>query len=560
MATWQDQQASQLSVSTPQVKFETSPAESFLSTPGEPYPSLFAVTTAMDPADSIMSPESVGDDHNTLAASTPTPAPVSASTPGDTPAADGEKKPVKKRKSWGQVLPEPKTNLPPRKRAKTEDEKEQRRVERVLRNRRAAQSSRERKRQEVEALEQRNAALEAALLNQQKQNLALMEELAKMRRSTGVVSRSPSPLDAFQPSPLTLSQSLFQQSANGAPQTHPGMIGDFILMPEEQDGTTDGTIDPASISPELNPVADSDMKTTSAPTTTTTTTATADIEADLAPSTVAAATSDVTQHPAAVLCDLQCPSVEAQPSWAANTPILPFLQLQTLLMASSVLISACCRPLTLITGALKANLALQPTPSVLSTIIWLVTLPPNFRNLTSISSSAMTTSAARHPARPRSTTRSPRSPTPPSASSTLRIKSLQKLLTSSPILARPLMDATMEFLRLVSEGRDDRVDGLADGSPGIKGDQSRGPLLWPDGTSLPSREVLLTLLWALRVEERKLLRAQETNDVSSPSSRPGSSVLRKKTPTNQTIVLSIGAKRKGDGTVKGGEKRLRLGL
>ncbi|KAI0430264.1 hypothetical protein F5Y09DRAFT_232134 [Xylaria sp. FL1042] len=556
MATWQDQQASQLSASTPRVKFEASPAESFLSSPGEAYPSLFSVATTMDPADSVMTPESVGDDHNTQDASTPTPASVSASTPAATPAADGEKKPVKKRKSWGQVLPEPKTNLPPRKRAKTEDEKEQRRVERVLRNRRAAQSSRERKRQEVEALEQRNAALEAALLNQQKQNLALMEELAKMRRSTGVVSRSSSPLDAFQPSPLTLSQPLFQQSANGASQTHSGMIGDFVLMPEEQDGTADGTINPASISPELNPVADSDMKLTS---TTTTTTIMAETETDPAPSTMAAASSDVTQHPAAVLCDLQCPSFEAQPSWAANTQILS-LQLQTLLMASSVLISACCRPLTLITGALRANLALQPIPSVLSTIIWLVTLPPNFRNLTSISSS-VTTSAVQHPARPRSTTRSSKIPTPLSASSTLRIKSLQKLLTSSPILARPLMDATMEFLRLVSEGRDDRVDGLADGSPGIKGDRSRGLLMWPEGTSLPSREVLLTLLWALRVEERKLLRVQEANnDVSSPSSRPGSSVLRKKTPTRQILVLSVGGKRKGDGTVNGEGKRVRLGL
>lgn len=65
----------------------------------------------------------------------------------------GEKKEPKKRKSWGQQLPEPKTNLAPRKRAKTEDEKEQRRIERVLRNRRAAQTSRERKREEAENLE-----------------------------------------------------------------------------------------------------------------------------------------------------------------------------------------------------------------------------------------------------------------------------------------------------------------------------------------------------------------------------------------------------------------------
>ena len=100
-----------------------------------------------------------------------------------------EKKPTKKRKSWGQELPTPKTNLPPRyaphsvtnhhasqanvhisKRAKTEDEKEQRRIERVLRNRQAAQSSRERKRQEVEKLEGEKSAIE-------RQNESLKERL-----------------------------------------------------------------------------------------------------------------------------------------------------------------------------------------------------------------------------------------------------------------------------------------------------------------------------------------------------------------------------------------------
>lgn len=74
-------------------------------------------------------------------------------------------KPAKKRKSWGQALPEPKTTLPPRKRAKTEDEKEQRRIERIKRNRAAAHNSRERKRQETEtlavALARANAELQA---------------------------------------------------------------------------------------------------------------------------------------------------------------------------------------------------------------------------------------------------------------------------------------------------------------------------------------------------------------------------------------------------------------
>ncbi|KAK4493953.1 hypothetical protein PRZ48_015139 [Zasmidium cellare] len=74
-------------------------------------------------------------------------------------------KQAKKRKSWGQELPEPKTALPPRKRAKTDDEKEQRRIERIKRNRAAAHNSRERKRQEAETLAvqlaRANAELEA---------------------------------------------------------------------------------------------------------------------------------------------------------------------------------------------------------------------------------------------------------------------------------------------------------------------------------------------------------------------------------------------------------------
>ena len=81
-------------------------------------------------------------------------------------------KPAKKRKSWGQALPEPKTNLPPRKRAKTADEKEQRRIERIKRNRAAAHNSRERKRQEAERLEVENHAL--------KQHIsALQQQLAQ---------------------------------------------------------------------------------------------------------------------------------------------------------------------------------------------------------------------------------------------------------------------------------------------------------------------------------------------------------------------------------------------
>lgn len=90
-------------------------------------------------------------------------------------------KPVKKRKSWGQELPQPKTSLPPRKRAKTDDEKEQRRIERIKRNRAAAHNSRERKRLEAEHLSVANDAL-LNKINELQKRVSLQDmQLAKCR-------------------------------------------------------------------------------------------------------------------------------------------------------------------------------------------------------------------------------------------------------------------------------------------------------------------------------------------------------------------------------------------
>lgn len=432
-----------------------------------------------------------------------------------------------------------------RKRAKTEDEKEQRRVERVLRNRRAAQSSRERKRQEVEALEKRNTELEKLLNDQRKQNMMLMDELNKFRRGS-------SPMASCHPSPLTLSTPLFG-GPESVPETKSGTMNDFILVPNHDD-----TIDPASISPELTPVPDAEVGEASSAK-----------DAPATSSASATTSTDMTQHPAAMLCDLQCQSVEVPQTWTATRqmphPALAlYLQLSLLLTASSAMLSTMHRPLTLIAGALKHSLVLQATPSILSTIIWMVTLPPSYRSSTSPSTLVMM-SAAQLQARWQDTSlRSTKNSSPRSASTTLRIKSLQKLLTSSPILARPLLDATMELLRLVSEGCDDRVERLANGSPGIKGDrQSHGPLLWPDGASLPSREVLLTLMWAIQVEQRNMQKqAREATIVSRPASdnKLGSSAsVPLESDSNQTNVLSVATKRKRGSANVNGSKRLRLG-
>ncbi|KAG0133373.1 hypothetical protein HOY82DRAFT_538206 [Tuber indicum] len=104
---------------------------------------------------------------------------------------ESKAKPVlKKRKTWGQELPIPTTNLPPRKRARTDAEKEQRRVERVLRNRAAAQASRDRKEKEVESLRterarlfESNNELKAQLLAQEAANSVLSRELEVMKQT-----------------------------------------------------------------------------------------------------------------------------------------------------------------------------------------------------------------------------------------------------------------------------------------------------------------------------------------------------------------------------------------
>jgi len=112
----------------------------------------------------------------------PTPSDDSSSSPPpDAPSpsdsSDGHLK--KKRKSWGQVLPEPTTNLPPRKRAKTDAEKAQRKYERVQRNRQAAHNSRLRKQNEMDRLAEENIEL--------REKIAKMEaELAQLKNEKSI--------------------------------------------------------------------------------------------------------------------------------------------------------------------------------------------------------------------------------------------------------------------------------------------------------------------------------------------------------------------------------------
>ena len=78
--------------------------------------------------------------------------------------------------------PQPRVRKPLRKRAKTQEEKEQRAHERIMRNRLAAQTSRERKREYVQQLEQDNKTLESrvnALSSENKKLKSTVSDLTK---------------------------------------------------------------------------------------------------------------------------------------------------------------------------------------------------------------------------------------------------------------------------------------------------------------------------------------------------------------------------------------------
>ena len=274
------------------------------------------------------------------------------------------------------------------------------------------------------------------------------------------------------------------------------------------------TINPTSLSPTLSPVPDEDDDDDEDDN---------DIKVEAAAATAPAhpvpslkASPDLTQHPAAMLCpDLQCQSAEASRAWTAARQPLPlplaalfsraiFLSLASTLITAT---SLCRRPLTQIAMSLKAGFSLRPSPALLTTIVWLVTTPsPSRRRRTLTLTTSSTTKTITLPTS--ATGVASRSSRRPSQTLTLRHKLLRKILTCSPMLARPLSDATMAALRLVrsEEILDVARVGAGEGAVGSFAQPLPEPQLlphWPSGTPLPSREVLLTLLWAIKVEEKR---------------------------------------------------------
>lgn len=453
------------SMETPSIKFEMSPADSLMeSFDGSDAGNFGSLFEGMEFPERTLNPSELdGSEYSYEAGQMMTPF---EGTPQ--PSSQQDKKVVKKRKSWGQQLPEPKTNLPPRKRAKTDDEKEQRRVERVLRNRRAAQTSRERKRMEVEALEaekmaieRKNKDLEMRLAEAEARNVALEQRLLALSNASTPYSDKSSPQAATTHSPprqMTFSQPLF---ASNDSQLFTSNDSQLFSSNDSQPLFTSSnnlqTIDPSSLSPEIRPVDASN-----------------------------ASLADMTQHSAAVLWDLQCQSAKQWP-W---TQRLSVVLAMTLLAASSSILT----PLAQIRASLTNRSRRLPTTWAIRWLIWALTRPPTTTAAASTSTTTTTASADST-----STAATPRQRCSTTPRFRVRMEMLRRVLACSPHLARPLMDATMSAMRLASEQLSTSESRDASATENVD------PWTRLVAESIPL-ETLMTLLWATRVIHRKQLK------------------------------------------------------
>lgn len=293
-----------------------------------------------------------------------------AATPAPTQASNHKSGP-KKRKSWGQVLPEPKTNLPPRKRAKTADEKEQRRIERVKRNRLAAHNSRERKREEMERLTSERDHYRDSLDRFFTYTKQLEDQISWYRTRTsehlpdvpriidGIempppfsFSPEPSPAPTSAPSSTsanaatTSTPTIMTTSADSVAMTREGSVASTTINPREASFTSpamnaESSFDSPAMnqssyaSPESMEDYDSPVNSSSQPPTPRTDGELSFVE------------PDQTQHSAAMLCDLQCRSAHSSASsstppeslstfpWAITYLILLNLRLSSMTLLSS---------------------------------------------------------------------------------------------------------------------------------------------------------------------------------------------------------------------------------
>jgi transcriptional activator HAC1 len=304
-------------------------------------------------------------------------------------------------------------------------------------------------------VERRNQDLEMRLAAMEAHNAVLLDEVKRLGGNSNMHffqgSSSPDQIRSS-PTPVTFSQQLFtSQDEDNRPISTQSIHGSPLQ-----------TVNPASLSPEIRPVAESTN----------------------------ASSSDMTQHPAAMLCDLQCQSEEQRPwmdSTSTASAISQILATTLLVTMISEVTSTLLSPLSQIMHSLSNGSPLSPTTSILTLIIWLTTTTASLRTSTSTTSST--------------TTSNPRNPR-----FTLRIRLLRRLLTCSPNLARPLMDATVVAMRSASEQQLSSVACLP-----LSRNVNR------IGKEGPGIEVLTTLLWAIQCFENERKQKLMTDEMDASS-------------------------------------------
>ena len=414
-------------------------------------------------------------------------------------------------------------NIQRSKRAKTEDEKEQRRIERVLRNRQAAQSSRERKRQEVEklegekhAIERQNWLLKQRLMQVEHDKYRLAQQVAKMSAilaKTQCASKDLSP-----PLSPQLSSDLLQhdKAIKQELEEYP------FSLPSPQD-----TLDPRSSFSSQSP---SSSRSTSP------------IDVDFIG---VSSSSDLTQHPAAMLCvDLQCQSEAAWGPPAATRPLdeahshrtrilFTLMRLHLCLTLASTVSSAILAPLSQLFTSLKTGSPLKTvtmTPMLFHLIHWLISTPVNpLTNSTRPTHSSTSTTMT---SMPKTTSTSSLRPRP--LLSTFRISLLLRLLACSPALARPLKDATGRELQMKTSyalGGSSKATSTDEktGPEGIEGSADYGTVASPKDCETQSvqnqhQHFLLALMMAIRMiekqqKEKQLSRSRSKRKASRSRSR-----------------------------------------
>jgi transcriptional activator HAC1 len=344
----------------------------------------------------------------------PTPPPLSDDG-RDTSQPPPDQPSKKKRKAWGQPVPEIKQILPPRKRAKTAEEKEQRKNERILRNRRAADKSRQRQKAAVAELEVRQVRIE-------KENASLRELLARYQTRFGIQDDFPAPMSSepplvdleSAPSPLELGAASTVTPMSPS-SFHSSMEIDSVqptLVLSEQ--STPMKTESPVLAPQLN-------LTHEHPEAEQTTTSMSSLPGF-------ANVSGLTQYPAVVLCDLQC-----QPeTWAISLPAFPsttktnlgisyLLQVFQTLTIFHSFSTTTLLPMCQLFRILAQRLSMTSTEQDFSSIL------TNFPLIHSLISM-------------------PSTPTRPAV---FRMKLLSRLLACSPHMARLLLAATDRALQQV---------------------------------------------------------------------------------------------------------------